>query len=192
MPVSTTASTFEFTRDWLASSEFFVRDLMLRTEADDDEARAAAKLRIHSEEILAEPEREADGETAPDLPPPISGRPRALVEKVDDRRELAGTGTWRGGGTVHVSIETPMPEAYRFLPEETSAERDAKFRACRIWCDRVINTLRSELYATSGQGDSDGNPYLNATTIDVELKPIDQEAQQVEVFVGFTLAVEWR
>jgi hypothetical protein len=190
--ISTEPSTFEYARDWLVASECFVRDLMLRTEPTTDEARDAAKARIYNEEIPAEPNLEAEGETAPDLPPPVHGRPRALIEKVSDRRELAGTGTWRGTGRLEISVETPLPAAFRYLGEDSPTERAAKFNAFRTWCDQMLNTLRSELYAESGRGDGAGNPYLHATSIDVEAKPMDQEVQEIELFVGFTLGVDWR
>jgi hypothetical protein len=190
--ISTEPSTFEYARDWLVSSECFVRDLMLRTEPTTEDAREAAKARVHREEILAEPDMSAESTTAPDLPPPVDSRPRAIIEKASDRRELAGTGTWRGNGRLEISIETPLPESYRFLAEDSQTERAEKFKAFRAWCDQMLNTLRAELYAESGRGDGAGNPYLNATAIDVEAKPMDQEVQETELFVGFTLGVEWR
>src|SRR4051812_48056700 len=112
MTLTTTASTFEYARDWLVSSDTFLRDILLADEVDLDSARASARLRIHREEALDKPDEEEAGEAAPDAPPPFDARPRAIIKLGDDSRQLVGTGTYAGSGTLHVMVEAIVPEAY--------------------------------------------------------------------------------
>jgi hypothetical protein len=115
MPVSTDPSTFEFTCNWLVSSETFVRDVMGATELDLDSARDTARARIHFEECLDAPNEDEEPESAPDLPPAINSRPRAIVITARDERTEVGIQTWAGSGTLLIDVEVPVPDAYRAL-----------------------------------------------------------------------------
>lgn len=192
MAISTAPSTFEYTRDWLASSECFVRDAMGATAVELDVAREQAKARIHREEALAEPNETEESETAPDLPPPVDGRPLAIVISRENRRRRNGTGNWAGNGLLFIGIEIPVPAAYRGIHgKHTPVERSERFKARKEWAKQLCLTILNELRDTSGRDDGAGNPYLNAVDINIEVEPSDPEEGEPEDYVGFAYEVEW-
>lgn len=194
MVLTTTASTFEYARDWLVSSDTFIRDILLADELDQDDARDQARARIHREEALDKPDEEAAGETAPDTPPPFDARPRAIIKLADDTRDLVGTGTWAGSGTLHIMVEAIVPEAYQPNKADDSTETLArKFKERKQWAIDKCNTIRLELEETSGRSDAQGNPYLNARKVLVSLWPNDpDEYESSDNFVGWMYEVPWR
>lgn len=192
MTVSTEPSTFEFTRDWLVSSEAFVRDAMLADALSLDESRDQARARIHREEALDEANEDGASETAPNSPPPIASRPRAIVITRDDSRTIAGTGTWGGRGVLLVCIEVITPEEYREkAADDNAAARAEKFAGRKLWARRLCNTIRLELLGTSGRGDANGVPYLNARRIDIYVQPNDPEDGESTNWMAWVYEVEW-
>lgn len=193
MTISTEPSTFEFARDWLVSSEAFVRDLMGVVVPDLDGARDAARARIHREEIEDAPEVEEAGETAPDLPPPVDDRPWAIIGTRSDTRRRVGTQTWAGEGELLIELEVNIPAEYIVGPDDTTASMVAKLKAVRLWVRQLSETIRKELLETSGQGAVDGTPYLNATDIDYEQTPNfpeDNDANPLG-WMGWSYLVRW-
>lgn len=196
MPISTAPSTFEFTANWLTSSECVVRDVFGLTEANWEEAVEAAKARIYREEVLQEPNEDEEQEDAPDLPPPVDQRPFAIVIMGRRENQLTGTQTWSGRGTLLVAFEVLVPEHLRMIwtDETTPAEKAARFKAGKEWADQLMNTVLQELKATSGRWDEAGNPYLNATDINIELEPTRPESGEHEPdsYMAFMFEVSYR
>lgn len=195
MPVSEESTTFEYTRDWLASSETFVRDAMGIVEPVDlDGARDAAKLRIHDEETNDEPDEAEANEDTPDLPAPVNSRPRAIVHTESNRRRRAGTGTWAGEGELLIDIEVNLPAEFVINPaDDDHSEWADKFKVARTWARQLCETIRQELMETSGSHDGDGAPYLNATDIDLEQMPAFADNAEPGQFtwMGWTYRVPW-
>lgn len=196
MPISTEPSTFEFTQNWLLSSETFLRDAMGAgpDEYDLDSAREFARARIHDEEAFDRPAREDEGEAAPDLPESLSPRPRVVVITLNNERKLVGTGpTFAAQGTLALDFEIPVPEQYRPDEEDDDATAAQKFRDRRTWGRQLQNTIRSELEATKGQGSASGEPYLNAVSI-TDKPPADPEDEDrlPQDFIGWTFEVVWK
>lgn len=191
MAVSTRPSTFEFTRDWLVSSETFVREAMGATATSQDEARDEARARIHREEALDEPDDEEadDGEQRPPICPP----PRVMIITRANTRKRVGTGTWAGSGQLLVAIEALVPEVHRLngADDDVDTKRE-KFAARKAWGMQLCEAIRDELLTTSGRGDQNGTPYLNATDVNIHLPPSDPEAGEDDGYIGFIYEVEWR
>ncbi len=194
MPLTTTSSTFEFARDWLCSSDTFIEDILLADANSLDERRDQARLRIHREEALDKPDEEEAGETAPDAPPPFDARPRAIIKLADDNRDLVGTGTWAGSGTLHIMVEAQIPADYQPNKADDDAETlSQKFKDRKAWAIDKCNTIRLELLESSGRSDSQGNPYLNARKLLVTLWPNDpDESESHDNFMGWMYEVSWR
>lgn len=194
MPVTTTPSTFEYARDWLVSSDTLIRDILLADALELGDARDQARLRIHREEALDKPDEEEAGETAPDTPPPFDARPRILLKLADDSRQLVGTRTYAGSGTVHVMVEALIPEAYQPSAADDDAETlSQKFKDRKAWAVDKCNAIRLELLETSGLGDEQGNPYLNARDVKITLMPNDpDEHESTDNFMGWMYEVPWR
>lgn len=194
MPISTEPSTFEFACSWLVSSETFCRDAMGATAVDLDTMRQQALARIHDEEAFEEADDEDENETAPDVPPPLDDRPRTIIRTQDNERKRVGTGTWAGRGTLLVGIEVIVPADLRPSVDDDMAARVAKFKARKTWARQLWRTIKSELRATSGQGDGQGNPYLNATDVN-GLPPAEPEVLEGgdnANWMGWTFEVPWR
>lgn len=195
MTVSTDPSTFEYTQNWLASSDCFVRDAMGIATVDPTAAREEAKLRVHCEESLAEPNEEEEDEHDPDLPPPVDARPLAIVISKEDSRHEAGTGSWSGRGRLFIGVEVLVPEEYRADHNATAAEKATTFKARKQWARRLCNTIRLELLVTKGQGDAAGNRYLNARDVDIEVFPGDPEEGEDSTpdrqYIAWAYEVPW-
>ncbi len=193
MSVDTTPSTFEYTRDWLVSSDTLIEGILLADANSLDGRRDQARLRIHREEKLDKPDEEEAGETAPDTPPPLDARPHVIIKLADDTRDLVGTGTFAGSGTLHVMIEALTPEEFRDSPDDDTETLSQKFKDRKAWAIDKCNVIRLELLATSGQGDEQGNPYLNARKVLVSLWPNDpDEYESTDNFMGWMYEVPWR
>lgn len=191
MPISTESSTFEYCRDWLVSSDCFVRDAMGAELPALDDARNEARARIHREEAYDQPNEEEENETAPDLPPSVNDRPRAIVITRNNDRERVGTGTWGGRGQLLVCLEVPIPTEHLIADGDTEAQKAAKFAATHVWADQLAHTIRLELMATSGIGDQDGTRYLNATKINLFVAPGFPEDGEFDSYMAWIYEVEW-
>jgi hypothetical protein len=193
MPVAETSSTFEYCRDWLVSSDLFVRDAMQADALSIDDARDQARARIHPQEALDESNEDEvdDGDTLD--PPAIAPPPRSVIIMRANTRKRLGTATWGGSGQLLVTVEVLVPEEYRIVrPDDKPAVRLEKFAARKLWGTRLCEQIRLELLATSGKGDANGTPYLNATDVNVFLEPSDPEEGEAVDFIGFIYEVEWR
>jgi hypothetical protein len=193
MPIDEENSTFEFCRDWLVSSDTFVRVAMGVDVLDLDGARDAARARIHDEEAYDVPDEAEANETAPDLPPSVNCRPRAIVATEADRRRVVGTGTIGGDGELLITVEVLLPEAYVINGDDTAQAAAAKFKAGRQWMRRLCKTIRNELLETRGSHDGDGAPYLNARDVDIEAQtafPVDSE-DDPNSWIGWIYRVPW-
>lgn len=192
MTISTESSTFEFTRDWLVSSECFVRDAMLADAVDLDGSREQARLRIHREETDDSPNEDEESASTPDLPAPVHARPRAIVITRGDERRRVGTGTWGGSGTLLVCLEVLIPDAHKIKAADDDAEtRASKYAAALEWANQTCNTIRTELEATSGRGDQDGTPYLSAKDINLLVPPGYPEEGENEDYMAWVYEVNW-
>ena len=193
MPISYEPSTFEFTRDWLLSSDTFVRDAMGATALALDDARDEARARIHDEEAYDEADEAEANETAPDLPPSVNPRPRAIVRTNTNTQRRNGLATWRGEGELLLLVEVNVPEAYVPTSTDTTQAKAAKFSERRQWARRLAETIREELKATSGLGSVDGVPYLNASEIEYDQMPnVGEDAEaDAESWMGWAWRVAW-
>lgn len=192
MPISTESSTFEFTRDWLVSSDTFNRDGMGATAVDIDTARDEARARIYEEEALDESNLAEEGETAPDAPPSVASRPRAIVRTASNEAKIVGTATSAESGTLLIDIEVPVPDEFKLdYADDEPDDRYTTFKARKQWAKQLWSTIRRELLATRGQGDEQGNPYLNAMGVN-GLPPADPETGEEGDWIGWTFEVPWR
>jgi hypothetical protein len=192
VPISTEPSTFEFTRDWLVSSETFIRDAMGSTAVDLDTARDEARARIYEEEALDESNEPAEGETTPDAPPSVASRPRAIVITESNEAKIVGTATSAESGSLLIDIEIPVPDEFKLdFADDTPEDRATAFKARKLWERQLWSTIRRELLATRGQGDEQGNPYLNAMNINGR-PPADPEPGEGTDWIGWTFEVPWK
>lgn len=192
MTISTESSTFEYTRDWLASSQCFVRDAMLAEAVDLDGSRDEARARIHREEADDSPNEDEATEDTPDLPAPVNARPRAIIITRSDERRRVGTGTWGGSGTLLVCVEVLIPEEHKLLAADDDAEsRASKHAAALAWANQLCGTIRNELMETSGQGDQNGTPYLNARDINLLVPPGYPEDGEDDDYMAWVYEVNW-
>lgn len=170
-----------------------MRDVMRSVEVDIDSARATAMARIHREEARDEPNEDEENETAPDQPPSVNARPRVLVITKADTRKRVGAGSWSGSGELLVCVEALIPEEYLTNEaDENAAELSAKHKAALEWASRLCKTVRCELQETSGRGDAQGNPYLNAENIDVYLAPCYPDEEEDQNYIAWIYSVQWR
>jgi len=192
MSISTEPSTFEFAVNWLLSSEAFVRDAMGADAVDLDSARDQARARIHDEEAIDEPNEDEQNTMAPDQPPAVNDLPRTVIRNQSYERRVVGTGTWASRGVLEINVEVLVPEAYQINYADDSPEtRAEKFANRKQWARRLWKTIASELEATRGLGDAQGNPYLNATAIN-GLPPADPEHNEIRKdWIGFVFEVPW-
>jgi hypothetical protein len=189
MPVSSEPSTFEYARDWLVSSETFVRDAMLADLPGLDESRDQARLRIHREEAIDEPDEEQAAEAG--VLPAIDSRPRAWIRTIENRRRKVGTGTFAGSGRLAINVEVIVPEEYRVNEADDDSETKAeKIRGRKEWARRLCDTIKAELHYTSGLGDADGTPYLNGTIESEDIIPSEPEVGAVD-WMGWVWNVDW-
>ncbi|MBW3543448.1 MAG: hypothetical protein KY476_24615 [Planctomycetes bacterium] len=193
MAISTEPSTFEYAQNWLVSSEAFCRDAMGADALDLDTARNEARKRIHRDEVLAEPNDDAQAAHAPDLAPPVDSRPLAIVIERDNQRTRIGTGSWRAKGLLAIAVEVVVPQKYLFDADaDDAATKAQKFKDRKTWATQLSETIRSELLGTSGRGDAQGNAYLNAERVDVYVPPSDPEPEEDQGYVFWMYEVEWR
>lgn len=196
MPVDATiASTFEYARDWLAASPLLVETLLAGGPefGNDPERLAAAKARIHQEEVWVEPDDSREAEAAPDLPPSLNPVPRATVMTIADRRRRVGTATFAGSGTLQIVVVALAPEEYKLdHATDTPAIRAEKFRDRRAWAARLAAQIRDELLTESGRSDGAGNPYLNAVSCDPVDPPLDLDRLEGDDGVAWVWEVEWQ
>lgn len=197
MPVDTEIpSTFEFAREWLVSSPLLVEVLVAGgpeppTEPDRLEA---ARARVFCEEVWAEPDKEREGEAAPDLSPQVNPVPRATVMTVANRRRRVATGTFAGSGTLNIVIVALAPVEHRIDYSEaaTSTDRATAFKARREWATQLMTQIREELLEMSGRSSDDGKPYLNAMSCDPIDPPMDLDEDEPVDGVAFVFEVEWQ
>lgn len=190
--ISTDASTFEFCREWLLSSESFVRDAMLADELGLDAARDQVRERIYNEEFFDEANEELAPAHEPADPPPVAERPRCLIRTVEDSRRRVGTGTFGGTGRLEIAIEVMVPEIHRATrADETPAQIAAKFYSRKQWARQLAATIRNELHATSGLGSANGEPYLNGTISGFRIMPNDPEPGESTDWLGWVWDVTW-
>lgn len=185
-------STFEFCRDWLVSSETFVRLAMGADAVDLDGARDQARARIHREENYIEPDEAEEGESAPDLPAPVNDRPWAIVITRDNERSQVGTGTWSGTGQLLVCLEVLTPTEHLPDANDTQTDKSTKVASAHEWASRLCEMIRRELMATSGQGSADGRPYLNARDIGLYVAPGFAEDGEPGNYMAWIYEVTWR
>ena len=193
MAISAEPSTFEFTRDWLVSSDAFVRDAMGAESLALDDSRDEARARIHREEAYDEPNSEEETEDEPDPPPSVNARPRAIIITRGDTRKRVGTGTWSGEGQLLVCMEVPIPAEYLLNHADgTPTQNAAKFANAQEWAADLCKRIRDELLETSGQGDQNGTPYLNAVNVDIFVPPSYPEDGEPADYMAWIYEVTWK
>lgn len=193
MPVESTPSTFEYTRDWLVSSPLLVEALLAGGPeyGTEEERIAAARERIDRDEIWVEPDTDNVGEDSPDVPSPVRTIPRALVKMTSTSSRKVGTMTWADTGEITIAIWALVPEEFRVNHRTDDAlEKSNKFRGRREWGDRLATQIVDQLRRTAGGHDGD-NPYLDAKNVRRGDNPIDLDDDESAEGVGFEIDLEW-
>lgn len=192
MTISTEASTFEYAREWLLSSDCFLREAMLADAPTLDASREQARARIHREETDDRPNEEDENDTAPDAPPPVNARPRVIIVTRENRRRLVGTATWAGSGALLICVEVLIPEAYQVNEaDDSAATKTEKLASGLQWARQLHDTIQLELMETNGKGAQDGTRYLNVIEFSEYVPPSYAEEGESRDYIAWIDEVNW-
>jgi hypothetical protein len=151
----------------------------------------AAKARIYWLQAIQEPDEELPDER-PEQQPFINGRPFAIVDINQDRRERVGVAEWKGGGEVILVVEVAVPWVYCIdRAVDTNDTIRAKYADRQTWGLNQAGNIRDEIIANSGLADASLAPYLNVTDFSLESGPGAPEDDEAGDFVGFVFRGSW-